>query len=62
MTSTIEPERKRKIPPGKVHFYFKNGAIMPYVEPVVFKEVSVPKERHVRNRPGHVSPLHKRKK
>jgi hypothetical protein len=52
----------RKIPPGKVHFYIKDGALMPYVEPGVFKEVSVPKERHVRNRPGHVRTLHKRKR
>jgi hypothetical protein len=62
MTSTIEPFKK--IPPSKVHFYIKGGVLVPYVEPQVFKELSAPKERacHVRNRPGHVRPLHKRKR
>jgi hypothetical protein len=59
MTSTAKPVRK--IPPNVVHFYFKDGKLMPYVEPGVFKEVSVPKEHHVRNRPGHVRLLRKRK-
>ena len=60
MTSTAKPTKK--IPFSKVLFYLKDGIMTPYVEPDVFKEVSVPKERHVRNRPGHVRPLRKRRK
>jgi hypothetical protein len=52
-----------KTPPkGAIRFQIKDGVLTRVGEPI-YKEVpDEPKIYHVRNRPGHVSPLHKRKK
>jgi hypothetical protein len=56
-------ESKRQMPPSKIRFYFKDGAIIHYEGPNEFKEVAPePKQYHVRNRPGHVRPLRRRRK
>jgi hypothetical protein len=46
----------------KVYFTFKDGKIIS-VEPGPYQEIKPePKKRVVMNRPGHVRPLHRRKR
>jgi hypothetical protein len=46
----------------KAYFTIKDGKIIPVVSET-YKEVTPePKKRHVRNRPGHVRPLRKKRR